>query len=210
MYPCYADSDDEAGVIRGDYFHQDLFVAQRIYINNPIKHVDIGSRIDGFVTHVASFRAIEIFDIRPIHAQVQNITFKQMDLMNDNPELTNYTNSISCLNALEHFGLGRYGDPIRFDGYLLGFENITKMLQQGGKFYFSVPFGKQQRIEFHAHRVFSLQYLLNIISPHYEIDSFSYVDDFGDFHPNIRLPLEDLIKTLNCKQNCGIFELTKK
>jgi hypothetical protein len=191
---------------RGHYFHQDLFVAQRIYINNPVKHVDIGSRIDGFVTHVASFREIEIFDIRPIHAQIQNIVFKQADLMNNNNELADYTDSISCLHALEHFGLGRYGDPVCFDGYLLGFKNITRMLQQGGKFYFSVPLGKQ-RIEFHAHRVFSLEYLLDIISPHYHIDSFSYVDDLGDFHPNVRIPIENSLK---CQFGCAIFELTKK
>jgi hypothetical protein len=206
LYPCYEDSDDEAGVTRGHYFHQDLFVAQRIYINSPVKHVDIGSRIDGFVTHVASFREIEVFDIRPIHAQIQNIVFKQADLMNNNNELADYTDSISCLHALEHFGLGRYGDPVCFDGYLLGFKNITKMLQQGGKFYFSVPLGKQ-RIEFHAHRVFSLEYLLDIISPHYHIDSFSYVDDCGDFHPNVRIPLENSLK---CQFGCAIFELTKK
>mgnify|MGYP006185842181 CR=1 FL=1 len=32
--------------------------------------------------------------------------------------LLNYCDSLSCLHALEHFGLGRYNDPIQFDGYL--------------------------------------------------------------------------------------------
>jgi hypothetical protein len=209
LYPCYADSNDEAGVIRGHYFHQDLFVAQRIYINNPIKHVDIGSRIDGFVAHVAAFRKIEIFDIRPIHTQIQNICFKQTDLMKNNSELVDYTDSISCLHALEHFGLGRYDDPVCFDGYLLGFKNITRMLKRGGKFYFSVPFGKQ-RIEFHAHRVFSLKYLIEILSPYYQINSFSYVDDLGDFHLDIQISSNHLADNFNCQYGCAIFELTKK
>jgi hypothetical protein len=209
LYPCYEDNNDEAGVISGHYFHQDLFVAQRIYINNPIKHVDIGSRIDGFVAHVAAFREIEIFDIRPIHTQVQNICFRQIDLMRHNDELVDYTDSISCLHALEHFGLGRYGDAICFDGYLLGFNNITKMLQPGGKFYFSVPFGKQ-RIEFNAHRIFSLEYLVEILSPHYQIDFFSYVDDLGGLHLKIQIPLENLVDNFNCQYGCAIFELTKK
>jgi hypothetical protein len=209
LYPCFADSNDEAGVARGHYFHQDLFVAQRIYINNPVKHVDVGSRIDGFVAHIAAFREIEILDIRPMHNQIQNICVKQADLMKDNDELTDYTDSISCLHALEHFGLGRYGDTICFEGYLLGLKNITRILKRGGKFYFSVPFGKQ-RIEFHAHRIFSLKYLMEILSPSYRVDSLSYVDDLGDFHANIQILPEHLADNLKCKHGCAIFELTKK
>jgi len=44
--------------------------------------VDIGSRVDGFVAHVASFREIEVFDIRPITTKVPGATFIQADLMN--------------------------------------------------------------------------------------------------------------------------------
>jgi len=60
------DRFDQSGTASGHYFHQDLLVASRIFINNPEKHVDIGSRIDGFVAHVASFREIEVFDIRSL------------------------------------------------------------------------------------------------------------------------------------------------
>jgi len=46
----------KAETASGHYFHQDLLVAGKIFKNNPIKHVDIGSRMDGFIAHVASFR----------------------------------------------------------------------------------------------------------------------------------------------------------
>mgnify|MGYP000382217343 CR=1 FL=1 len=39
--------------------------------------------------------------------------------------------SVSCLHALEHFGLGRYGAPICYDGYFIGFKNITNLLDTG-------------------------------------------------------------------------------
>ena len=55
---------EESGIMSGHYFHQDLYVARKIFLQNPGKHVDIGSRTDGFVAHVAAFREIEIFDIR--------------------------------------------------------------------------------------------------------------------------------------------------
>jgi hypothetical protein len=31
---------------------------------NPVRHIDIGSRIDGFVANVAAFRKIEVLDVR--------------------------------------------------------------------------------------------------------------------------------------------------
>jgi hypothetical protein len=79
--PCLHDRYEESGKIDSEYFWQDLFIAQRIYEANPTKHVDIGSRVDGLVAHVASFRKIEGFDIRPISVDIPGVKFKQADLM---------------------------------------------------------------------------------------------------------------------------------
>jgi SAM-dependent methyltransferase len=209
FYPCYEDKNENAGGLGIHYFFQDLYIAQRIHHNQPSKHIDIGSRINGFVAHVASFREIEIYDIRPLKTSIPNVKFTQADLMNLDEKNYECTDSISCLHALEHFGLGRYGDPICFDGYLLGFSNIYKMLKKNGKFYFSVPMGKQ-RIEFHAHRVFSLQYLLEMINPLYEINIFSYIDDKNHFHENESISEKHLSDNFGCHFGCAIFELTKK
>ena len=75
--PILNDRYSESGAMAVHYFHQDLYVARLIFENNPIKHVDIGSRIDGFVAHVASFRNIEIIDIRDIKNNIENISFRQ-------------------------------------------------------------------------------------------------------------------------------------
>lgn len=75
MYPMLADKYDKNGNLEDHYFYQDLLVASRVFENKPVKHVDIGSRIDGFVTHVASFREIEVFDIRPLKITNSNIRF---------------------------------------------------------------------------------------------------------------------------------------
>ena len=209
LFPCYEDKQANAGVLNFHYFYQDLFVAQKIYQNNPNRHVDIGSSINGFVAHVASFREIEVYDIRPLNDPIKNVKFKQVDLMNPDQENIECTDSISCLHALEHFGLGRYGDPICYEGYLIGFCNISKMLTKNGKLYFSVPFGRQ-RVEFHAHRVFSLKYLLELLSPYYTIDSFSYVDDNNTFFENVVISEKLIENNCNCYFGCAIFELTKK
>ena len=82
-YPCLFDEDEQGGNASGHYFHQDLLIAQKIFIANPQKHVDVGSRIDGFVSHIASFREIEVFDIRDIKTKVDNIKFSRIDLMSE-------------------------------------------------------------------------------------------------------------------------------
>ena len=76
------DYSDNAGNYKGHYFHQDLLVANFIYEQNPKRHIDIGSRVDGFVAHVASFRKIEVIDVRSLtKSKHKNIQFRQMDFM---------------------------------------------------------------------------------------------------------------------------------
>ena len=196
--------------MQGAYFHHDLLIAKKIYQNTPTKHVDIGSRIDGFVAHVAVFREIEIFDIRNMTSNVENIIFKQADFSARDFELENYTDSISSLNAIEHFGLGRYGDPIDVNGHLTAIDNIWKCLKTDGLFYFSVPIGPQ-RIEFNAHRVFSVNYLLNLFDEKYDLASFSFVNDAGELilnQPTNRV--DEINSNFGCAFGFGIFELRKK
>ena len=210
LYPILSDKFDQAGVMKGHYFHQDLLIAKKIHQSAPKKHVDIGSRIDGFVAHVAIFREIEIFDIRNMESNVENVVFKQADLSTRDFGLENYTDSISSLHAIEHFGLGRYGDSIDLNGHIKAIENIYKCLKPGGIFYFSVPIGPQ-RIEFNAHRVFSVSYLLNLFREKYDLVSFSFVNDAGDLILNQPTDKpEEVSGNFGCVHGCGIFELRKK
>lgn len=207
-YPCLYDRFDTAGSIPGHYFHQDIYVASKIFKNNPEKHVDVGSRIDGFVAHVASFREIEIIDIRELKDEITNVKFINADIMADSFILNNYCDSLSCLHSIEHFGLGRYGDDVDIGGHLKGFDNLQKLLKPGGKLYLSTVIGPQ-RIEFDAHRVFSLRYLLDMIGPQFRIDSFVYINDSNELIENTELNDKNINCNFNCNYGCGIFELTK-
>jgi SAM-dependent methyltransferase len=197
-----------SGVMQGHYFHQDLLVARKIFLANPTRHVDIGSRTDGFVAHVASFRKIEVLDIRPQNSRVANIEFKQADLMNLPAGMVDYTDSLSSLHAIEHFGLGRYGDPVDSMGHVRALDNIHAILKKGGAFYFAVPIGRQ-RIEFNAHRVFDVSYLIGLLGDRFTLRNFSYVDDKGDLHENVELSPEGLRNNFGCRFGCGIFEWIK-
>lgn len=207
LYPCLDDVSMEAGVATGHYFHQDLHVARRIFQRSPVRHVDVGSRVDGFVAHVAAYRDIEVFDIRDLPS-LPGITFSKWDAMYDTLP-TNYADSVSCLHALEHFGLGRYGDTVDYYGHLKGLENLVQMLQPGGVLYLSVPIGPQ-RTEFNAHRVLAPRYVLQLAQQHgLSLVGFAYVDDKGDFHGDVTVDEDGLNRHFGCTYGCGIFELQK-
>ena len=209
IMPCLHDWFEEGGSTKTEYFWQDLYIAQKINHANPSKHVDIGSRVDGFVAHVASFREIEVFDIRQITSEIPNITFKQADLMNPIIDYIDYSDSLSCLHALEHFGLGRYGDEINVDGYKLGLVNMTKILKKDGIFYLSTPVGIE-KVAFNAHRIFNpveLKLILNDIG--FQLTEFAW---FGHNNKIIKsLDIDaDLIKLSQQSYSLGIFTFVKK
>jgi SAM-dependent methyltransferase len=205
--PCLHDWYLEGGNIKNEYFWQDLYVASEIFRKAPTMHVDIGSRIDSFVAHVASFRKIEIFDIRPVTAKIPNVIFRQLDLMVPNHNFVDYADSVSCLHALEHFGLGRYGDPIDVDGFDRGFSSISKILKNNGLLYLSVPIGRP-RVEFNAHRISDPSKILHLSKiNNLKIVDFSFVKNNSIVHS---VEIENDLLILGENDYClGIFTFLK-
>lgn len=208
LLPCLGDDGTEAGALHG-YFYQDLIVAQKVHTRSPRRHIDVGSRLDGFVANVASFREIEVVDIRPLEVLFPGIKFLRADAMVPGALPRAAADSVSCLHALEHFGLGRYGDPVDPDGHRKGFANLVEMCEPGGIIYLSVPMGPT-RVEFNGQRVFSAGYVLALASEHgLEPVGFSYIDDEEVPHVDEPLSPEEVARSFGCMTGCGIFELRK-
>jgi hypothetical protein len=204
-FPIFDDYADQAGTATGHYFHQDLLVAEFIHRAAPQRHIDVGSRVDGFVAHVAAFREIEIIDIRPLAiASHPRIRYIQGNLMALDERLVESCDSLSCLHALEHFGLGRYGDPIDPQGHRKGFDNLVRMLKPGGMLYLSFPIG-EPGVHFNAHRVFAPGDVLQWASGLLELQRVDYVDDRGDLHLDQRI--ESVPKL---EYGCGIYTFSKR
>lgn len=206
LAPFFFCQSQSNGNMQDHYFIQDLYVAQKIYEKNPLKHVDVGSRVDGFIAHLATFRSVEVFDIRPMESNFQNIVFTKHDFMK--PPLTDYCDSLSCLHSLEHFGLGRYGDPIDIDGHIKGLNSLHKILKPNGLLYLSVPIGPE-RIEFNGHRVLAVNSILEMTKDKFDLIEFSYIEDAGTLHQNVMLDKKKIDENFGCYYGCGIFVLKK-
>ena len=182
--PILLEKGESAGNL-GAYFLQDQLVARWLYEDQPERHIDVGSRIDGFVGSVSVFREIEVLDIREAPGTAHNIVFHQLNLMDELPEgWCSSTDSLSCLHTIEHFGLGRYGDPLDIDGHIKGLQQLKKMVKPGGRFYLSTPMGPQ-RIEFNAHRIFAADTVMNWFRDGWRIERFAYIDDHDVLHESV-------------------------
>ena len=176
-------------------------------------HLDIGSRIDGFIAHLLSFEQQTILgDVRPIEINNPNISFILMDLTGKlEQSLIGRYESVSCLHAIEHMGLGRYGDPVNASGHYLALHNLTQLLSDKGTLYLSYPTGSNSRIEYNAHRVISLaesRHMFNING--LKVEGFAYVDDSGNLS-RVENPDDiDWDSSYGLSYGCAIWTLQKQ
>jgi SAM-dependent methyltransferase len=202
VHPILSDFDARAGQARGHYFFQDLWAAQKIFQRRPTLHLDVGSRIDGFIAHLLTFMSVTILDVRPLESNVAGLTFVQGDATSLRGFGDGSVDSLSSLHAIEHFGLGRYGDPIDPDGWHKALLSLQRVLRVGGRLYVAVPAGRE-RLCFNAHRIFSPRRIIDTLAD-LKLVSFSGVDDDGAF---LKSPTFDDLEA--CVYGCGLFEFTK-
>ena len=169
LLPALHDLNDTGGTAKGHYFWQDLICAKWIAEENPSQHFDVGSRLDGFIAHLASFRKVFQLDIRPNNISIPNVHFLIGDAQKSLIEYENKFDSVSSLHSIEHFGLGRYGDEIQADGHIHGIINISKCVQVNGHFYISFPIGRE-RVEFNSQRILDPKF------PEQTLKNFSLIE----------------------------------
>ena len=203
LKPMLKDRHDAAGTAKGHYFLQDIWAAQRVFRFQPAEHVDVGSRVDGFVAHVASFCPVKYVDIRPLQTGVPGLTGLQGSVC-ELPFAEQTISSLSCLHVIEHIGLGRYGDPLDPDGWLKGLKELQRVLKPGGQLLLGTPCGRS-RVVFHAHRVFDPQQIIAAL-PELKLLEFSLIED-----GNALAWRENVSPTASrgLEYGCGLFRFTR-
>jgi hypothetical protein len=192
-----------AGSLPTHYFLQDLWVARQLRHLGVVRHVDVGSRVDGFITHVLTFAEVEFVDLRPLPIEVPGLTVRQGSIL-ALPYADGTLATLSCLHVLEHIGLGRYGDAINPAGHRLAASELVRVIAPGGLLLISTPVGRQ-RLCFDAHRVFDPQTIIDLFRP-LELASLALIDDAG------RQVIEpaSIDQARSCEYGCGIFTFRRR
>jgi SAM-dependent methyltransferase len=200
LYPFLGDAQDAAGVSSGHYFLQDLWAAKKVFASGVGMHCDVGSRVDGFVSSLLVFCRVAVVDVRPLPPAdgLMTVLGDAMSL----PFADGSVGSLSSLHAMEHVGLGRYGDPIEATGTDRAMAELARVVAPGGRLYFSVPVGRE-RTMFNAQRILSPHRVARAMSS-LQLIEFSAIGDDGRLTRGA-----DLDAYASANYACGLFELRR-
>jgi SAM-dependent methyltransferase len=161
LYPCLNDATTNTGFDR-HYIYHPAWAARIINSYNPEKHVDISSTLH-FCSILSAFIPVDFYDYRPANLSLSNLKSLPGDVLNL-PFADRSISSISCMHTIEHIGLGRYNDPLDYDGDIKAVAELKRVLAEGGNLLFVVPLGNRSKIQFNAHRIYTKDSVLSLFN----------------------------------------------
>ena len=163
------------------YVIQSWWGCKRIGSTNVEVHYDFSSSIP-FVANLSALKQVCYHEYNPPALSLPNIKVLSADLLRLNYKDASL-DSISCFHVLEHIGLGRYGDALDPDGYLIAINELKRVCSIGGRIYITVPVGKDS-IYVNAHRVFDANKFTRNFTG-FSLVEFSCVLDGGELLENV-------------------------
>lgn len=203
FYPCLNDDTTLTGFDR-HYVYHPAWATRIVKVINPKKHIDISSTLH-FCAGLSAFIPVDFYDFRPATLYLENLNSLQADLQNL-PFASNSIESISCMHTIEHVGLGRYGDPLDYDGDIKAINELKRVVAVGGNLLFVTPIGAKNLICFNAHRIYTKELVLQLFFD-LELIEFTLIPENED---DGGLIINPSIELLN-KQTyaCGCFWFKK-
>ena len=204
---CYNSYDrfNSAGT-GGHYFFQDIWAAKKVLAiageRWEYNHIDVGSRVDGFVAHLLPYCKVTYIDIRPLPITLEGLKFIEGSVLKL-PFENDACATLSCLHVIEHIGLGRYGDAVDPDGHTKAARELIRVLKPGGALFIGTPVGRE-RLCFDAHRIFDPETVLRMFDG-LGLVEFSLIDDKGDRV----IKNASIEQGRECEYGCGLFHFAK-
>jgi hypothetical protein len=193
--------------INPHYFFQDIWVSEQIAGNKFQNCLDIGSRVDGFVSILLAMRVnLTLMDIRkPIVNWPRPVGFIKGDVANLNSGQLSEYDCISCLHVIEHIGLGKYGDAIDIEGPRNTAKSLYRAMRSGARLYMSSPVSTDTGIVFNGGRHLAVDEFEGMfISAGFSILNRAFVSDRPELVVN-----PDMSSLGQIKYGCLILELQR-
>lgn len=187
------------------YVFHTAWASRVIAETRPTQHVDIASSLY-FVSSVSAFVPTRFIDFRPADLGLSGLVSEAGTLM-QLPFANNSVESLSCMHVVEHVGLGRYGDPLDYDGDIKSARELARVVAPGGTLLFVVPISGQARIQFNAHRIYTFEQVLGFF-PGFDLMEFSLIPDDGIKEGLIRHADPRLVA--DQRYGCGCFHFMKR
>jgi SAM-dependent methyltransferase len=160
LNPMFADGNQQFDVM---YEHQDAWAAEWLFRLRPDFFVDVGSRVC-FVGIVSRAIPCIAIDARPTPLRMDNLDYRVGEGQ-CLPFEDGSVPALTCLHAVEHFGLGRYGDTVDNTGWVKGFAEFRRVLMPGGWLFVSTPVRGVPAVQFNAQYLFTPEVIKDQFSP---------------------------------------------
>lgn len=200
---CLRDATVQTGFDRHYVFHT-AWACRVLAQSRPALHVDISSALY-FVAQASAFVPMRFYDYRPAALGLSGLSCEQADLTR--LQFANESvQSLSCMHVVEHVGLGRYGDPLDYEGDLKAVAELRRVLAADGQLLFVVPVGGESRIQFNAHRIYTYRQVLQMFEG-LELLEFALIPDDGSEAGLVRNATEEEANVQ--RYACGCFWFRK-
>jgi hypothetical protein len=202
-FPCLNDKDTSPQFDR-HYFYHPAWAMRVLKEVTPEKHIDISSIIS-FVGDLSAFIPVECYEFHAPMIDLDGVNFGSVDLTNL-PFETNSIESLSCMHVVEHIGLGRYGDNVDSEGDLKAASELQRVCRLGGHLLFVAPVAECSRLEFNAHRVYTVEMVLEMF-PKMRLEEFALIPDKPEQGGLVRYANFSQVK--DQRYACGCFHFIK-
>lgn len=179
------------------YIYHTAWALRRLKAINPPYHCDFGSSLY-FVVMASAIVPLVFGDYRPPAFDLPDLKVVSVNLTATGLADASLP-SVSCMHVVEHVGLGRYGDPIDYEGDLLAMRELKRIVAPGGSLLFVVPIG-HPRIVYNAHRIYGYGQILETFTDRFDLADFALITDEGRFIPGAPSTLAE-----SQTYGCGCF-----
>lgn len=165
VWPCEGDDVPLVGVGDRHYEYAFVIASLRKYGLVDKDVLDVGSAGSFLPAMMAALgNRVTCVDLRQWPMQWPGLQCVQGDLLvSDDLSVSASFNALTCISAIEHFGLGRYGDLEDIDGDIKAMARLRDFLKPGGWLILTVPFGRGA-IAFPAHRIYNRSRLGRLVA----------------------------------------------
>jgi len=202
LFPQLLDRTQDHGFDR-HYIYHTAWAARVLAKSKPRLHIDISSSLY-FSAIASAFVPIKFYDFRRIHLELKGLKTARADLTHLHFK-SNSLLSVSCMHTIEHIGLGRYGDPLDPNGDLKAIQELIRVVSAGGQLLIVVPVGKETKVMFNAHRIYSVDYIKKVFTP-LKLKEFALIPEHSE-QGLICNPRQNVLKTE--VYACGCFWFVK-
>lgn len=187
------------------YVYHTAWAARAVSRIAPQQHVDFSSSLY-FASLVSAWVNVLFCDIRPPELELPGLQLRRETLTALNFE-NGSLNSVSCMHVLEHVGLGRYGDPLDYDGDIKAMAELSRVVKPGGDLLIAVPVGAVPVIQFNAHRIYRFTDIPDLFGEHFDIIEQALIPERGPAGLIASPSAEALGQT---RYACGCYWLRKR